>query len=575
MRNAKKSNTKQRQNGRSKRNKEFEINVKDADVNFSDLSGNVNKRRESRKNDVAWYSKSPSLLRDAASFPYSWPVGSALPWKTSFAKSIMYSVAGLCVLDYTPGIGRSLDVYSPVNLAARNFFTYVRKANSGQTNYETSDLMMYLLSMDSAYQTYAVMVRAYGIATLYSQENRYLGKALLNALNFDAEDVYNNLAQLRYAINLLAYKLNNMCVPASVAYIQRHTWMASGLYADSQTPKAQIYAFNPMGYYTFTEVTEGPAYLRFDYFGLEQSWKVSTIVEAANKQLEAILASQDFNIMSGDILKAFGNSNLYTVPTIDENFVVLPAYNEEVLSQIENLVAVGTTDTAPGTGQDNPNNIVQKQNEFLESYIFYAPAFSYTMIGAVGNNTKYPTMHQNMRQLWNDKRIINMHKTDVTPADTMVATRLSVIAGATTDSDFNHGIVVHPKSFGTEVVNRIWLVQFNQQAESAQVSLSKTQMHYIDTVAPTISTDVNDNTKANIWLTRTGICSQFDWFPMHFGILNMTSDSDTSVKPSIPFRTTMDLDMYTMMDEHDLERLHEVALLSLFEVGQTGTKIGP
>lgn len=575
MRNAK-SKTKGKFETKGKRSsgKKTEVNVPDANINLADITGNGSRGRKSGKNDVAWYSKSPALLRDAASFPYSWPVGAALPWNGSVAKQALYSVAGICVLDYTPGIGKSNDEYSPVNVAARNFFTYVRKANSGQTNYETSDLMMYLLSMDSSYQTYALMVRAYGIATLYSQENRYLGKALLHALNLDADDIYNNLAQLRYHINLLAYKLNNMCVPSSVAYITRHSWMASGLYTDSPNPKAQIYAFNPTGYYAFTEVTEGPAYLQFKYFGVEgKKWKVEELVSASNEQLQAILSSQDFNIMSGDILKAFGENNLYTVPTIPEDFVVLPSYNPEVLSQIENSVAVGYGAEAPGAGQDNINNIVQLQNQFLESYIAYRPAFRYGIVGIVGDDGKNATIHKSARSLWGDKKIINMHKSDVTPADTMVATRLVVSAGATTDSN-NRMMKIIPKCFGSEVINAIRLMQFIP-SNSGEPHLATTFMHYIDVVAPIASADSNDNTAANRWLTQTSIFSQFDWSPQNFSMINMTKSDATSAVDSYIFRTSHDLDMYTMMDSHDLERLHEVALLSLFEVGQTGVKIGP
>lgn len=578
MRNGKNFKPQNKQGGKPRNfrnSKETEINIKDSDINSADLAGFRSSGRKSEKNDVAWYSKSPALLRDAASFPYSWPVGAKLPWSSAIARNTLFSVAGLCVLDYTPGIGRSLDTYSPVNVAARNFFTYVRKANSGQTNYETSDLMMYLLSMDSAYQTYALMVRAYGVATLYAQENRYLGKALLSALHLDADDIYANLAQLRYHINLLAYKLNNMCVPSSVAYIQRHSWMASGLYADSPTPKAQIYAFNPTGYYTFVEVTEGPAYLRFKYFGVEGGkWTVEELVDASNEQLEAILASQDFNIMSGDILKAFGESNLYTVPTIDENFVVLPSYNTEVLSQIENATALGYGSEGPADGQDNINNIVQKQNEFLESYIYYNPSFSYSMIGSIGEDSKYPNMHKDARGLWGDYRLINMHKADVTPADTMVATRLTVPATATTNSQFNRSMTIKPTNFGSEVINAIRLVQFVASAGNTP-TLNETILHYIDVVTPLVSSDVTDNSKANVWMMRTSVLSQFDWAPQHYAILNNTLSTDTSARTSVMFKTSLDLDMYTMMNSHDLDRLHEVALLSLFEVGQTGVKIGP
>lgn len=573
MRNAKSKTQKGKPQGRGK---EFEVNVKDADVNFGDFSSRTTKGRKSGKNDVAWYSKSPALLRDAASFPYSWPVGSQLPWSDKLMQYMMSHVSGLAVLEYTPGIGRSTDAYSPINVAARNFFTYVRKANSGQTNYETSDLMMYLLAMDSAYQTYAVMVRAYGIATLFSQENRYLGRALLYALGWDPDDIYNNLAQLRYHINLLSYKLNQMCVPSSMAYMQRHAWMASGLYTDSPSPKAQIYAFNPFGYYKFTEVTSGPAYLQYKLFTNDTLWHVDEIVTAANDQLEAILSSQDFNIMSGDILKAFGESNLYRVSPIPEDFVVLPTYNQEVLSQIENCTAVGRNYSV-GAGQDNPNNIVQKQNEFLESYIYYKPSYKGSIIGTSGNNTKFPNISNACRTAYEDKRIINMHKVDVTPADTMVATRLAVPVAANLDADFNNSFVIIPQSFGSEVINNIKVFSFatlNNDWTLVNPSLRSIDVHYADVVSLVLNSTDEELANAKYWLAKTAILNQFDWFPMHFAWLNTDAEISKS-NGTIPFRATMDLDMYTVMNDHDLERLHEVALLSLFEVGQTGVKIGP
>lgn len=66
-------------------------------------------------------------------------------------------------IGFVPSIGRTSGESSPANVASKNIYSFVRFANSGRTNYEATDLMMFLLAMDNAYMYAGYLIRIYGI----------------------------------------------------------------------------------------------------------------------------------------------------------------------------------------------------------------------------------------------------------------------------------------------------------------------------------------------------------------------------------------------------------------------------
>lgn len=286
--------------------------------------------------------------------------------------------------------------------------------------------MLYLCAMDNLYSYIAYLKRVYGVANTYSYTNRYYPQAVLNSMGVNFEDITSNLADFRAAINVLAVKVGSMCVPASMSYFAKHMWMYDGYYLDSNQDKAQTYLFVPDGFFQFQLDQDGAGSLFYAPMNYQAGSLVPTEVDQTalltysdliaygNALLNPIISNEDMNIMSGDILKAFGADNLYKVQGINELYTVLPSYDEEVLQQIENLSLIGSyvEETATLT-----------QNKAVGGGWFsFTPSFAhpYAFPDSVSTHPGYNVYLAN--------NFINFHHDQVSPADTMEASRMSNIA---------------------------------------------------------------------------------------------------------------------------------------------------
>jgi len=297
-------------------------------------------------NDPAWYAKNPQLLKDAASLAFSNRTGDLL--ELGIPGSYKYSLSnpGICVLKWVPSVGKvsgSFDpnaATDPINMAALNIYSYVRHANSGSANYDAPDLMAAIMAADCVFSLIAHLIRAYGVARLYDQKNRYLPKALLTSLGFNAGNILNNLANFRYMINNVIAKASVIWVPSNMSLVTRHFWMNSNIYKDADTSKAQLYAFVPKSTWKFEPAasTTGSScsVVDIDFSG----YTVDQIGYFMDQLLDPIISDEDMGIMFGDMLKAYGKENLYSINMISEDYIVMPTFNKEVLMQIHNSIAL-------------------------------------------------------------------------------------------------------------------------------------------------------------------------------------------------------------------------------------------
>lgn len=489
----------------------------------------------SKENDVSWYSRFPQLLKDAASFPYAYLAGASFDLDNSYtsnnASLSNIRLPGVMRLAYIPTIGPAGDAQSPVNVAARNIYTYVRHVNSGHANYDAPDLMMYLLAMDSLYNFHSFIKRIYGVARLYTPTNRFYPSTILKAMKLDPEEIYANLSNLRSYINMYAVKLGALCVPRDMDYYTRHSWLNEGLYVDSMSNKAQTYFFMPEGYlqYDNTSATgtslTWQSYLHMMMSGEEVDHvNLTLLFNLGNNLLNAVMNDEDFNIMSGDILKAFGD-RIIRVETIPEDYYVLPAYSEEVLSQIHNATI----------GKDNLNAYVISQNPNV-NHGYITSNLTFKAEAATG---PWPSFI-------NTSRFINMMKDDVTPGETMVATRLC-IAGAGSETDESP---IGIRFYGSEVITSAYMFMVSNAPVNKGIMV--TQRIEDDSATKFVAKDV----------LNLIYVPQFDWAPQIWCINNDTPD-DRKLLPAF------DVNNYTIIDPQSLARMHEVSLISLFDVPLT------
>lgn len=603
--------------------------------------------QKSKPNDWRWYAQNEQLLRDSASLPYSWPVGTKLSMG-SYADIVNKgSVPGIMAIYTSPSFGWSDNENSPINVAARNIYSFVRHANSGHANYDAIDEMIYLMAMDSAYSYIEYLKRIYGVMMTYSYTNRYYPKAMIQAMGVSFNDIQQNLADFRAYINTLAVKVGSMCIPASMSYMAKHMWMYQGYYLDSNHDKAQTYMFVPQGFFMYTFDQDNAGQLSFVPIqkrtgSLEpvivddtQLLKLSDLITYGERLINPILQSEDMNIMSGDILKAFGQGNLYMVSGVSDSYTVLPSYEMEVLDQIQNLTLIGEYDE---------DSAVLHQDA-AKGYLVFEPVFTHPY--AFSNST---LVHPGYNAYLSNK-FINFQQGEVQPANTMEASRMTNIAHSVDKN--NNTLEYH--TIASEVANYATIFYFSEWSGVWNLTASRTLYHSVTAVidttssASTVPVQVNLNQSGSPAVPGTlaqipvvGIdaaniskeimrvfllaeqLTNFDRHPaiaLNMGIVSASVNpnldridlnyevnvgfcpvgAETPTKPPIlsaTYKSTnlfpdtvtsvytespiygeyngvlMDIAYYTIVDEKNLKQMAEIALLSMFNVTQYGRVAG-
>lgn len=537
---------------RNVRNKLNKDNFKGKTYSPKPKEGSTKKFCDDQITDIhnapQWYFKDERLLADVASFSFNHPLGTRLhfnnyhvPTTTIQNYNGLSTIPGVMSirLGLTPGI--ATDAQSPVNLAATNIYSFVRYKNSGASNYDAPDLMMYLLAMDSIYACWNWLQRIYGMASIYSQRNKYLPYAYMAANNVDLDDVLSNLADFRAWLNIKANEVSAFCVPATMTYNVRHSWLFSNVFKDSDTSKAQQYMYTPAWFYKYDETGSSaggrlvPITAVPDLSTNPTKYKVSDLEKMLNGMLEAVNYSEDIGIMSGDILKAYGDSGLFKLSSVDPDYKVEAAHSSEVLWQIENMQPLYL-----GTTEMSQFDIVQDPNT---NFIKFNPTLS---------NVDAPR----------NGGYLNFHHQSVDPKDVIVATRLkpstvinkegtgTTIVSVGSEVALNGYIHVFMTSYASNIYNVLLEDQATLTLQNIEIPFTKfVQLNKTEA----------DASAAINYLGLIGQYTAFDWAPeLLLGVSYNGKEYTTGV--------IRDWDNYTQLDNQDIEAMNLLALLSEFNI---------
>lgn len=535
--------------------------------------------QKSAANDPAWYAQNPQIMKDSASFSYNYPLGSRLNFGADPAADNLNSTSlpGIMAIYTTPSFGNSLHSNSPINTAARNIYSFVRHANSGHSNYDAPDLMLYLTAMDNLYAYVSFLKRAYGVMMPSYYTNRYMPKALIESMHLDYDDLNANLNDFRSFINRLALRIGSMCIPASMSYMARHMWMYEHIWTDDMSDKAQIYLYSPHGFYRFS--LDGDSAGQLEYKDLftdgHANLTFAQLVDYGEKMLEPILSSEDMNIMSGDILKAFGPENLYKINMIDEAYLVVPEYSAEVLDQIQNATLVGHYLGTPTLHQDATKGFLIFDPEFNPLY------------------QPQPGIYPGLNVMVTD-RLVTFPHGDIKPEDTMVATRLTNImdvsyaGGGTSRIGPTSTPTIKCPTMGSEIAHHATIFNYQEDDKGAWVLHSSKPIYTSLVFIIDNSTPLGGEGPASKYgmqqlaadlgatLSLIGQIGTFDRHPAvglsgYINVTWMEGASTTSMEEVSEFNSLLvDSSYYTVLDLQDLINLSETALLSEFNVLQYG-----
>lgn len=472
-------------------------------------------------NDWNWYALNESIGKSVGNVPFNVFPGTEEHITTlpdGYTDADLHATPGVMCIKYAQMPGTSVAANSAINVAARAMYSFVRHQNSGHANYESADLMVYILAMSEIYTSFLEAKRIYGLAKLYTYTNRNVPNLVLHALGVDVDNITKNLAQFRAELNLFAAKVSALAVPNIYHAFKRGALIASTVLTDSTSQMSQFYIYKKGVYRVFdpTAATGGQLVAH----AVPASLTYSSIMTMLNEMLDAVLPDEDSNIMSGDIIKAFGKENLYKLAEIDDGYMASFIYDENMLSQIENSQCF--TVAAPTASE---LNITQKNNNIYNNTIILSST------DKTDEGLGYAMLKGNT--------YFNSHKDEPTWQDVLEYSRLMV---GSSDIDSTSCYVIS----GSELI-----MQYEMYCYKYTSGVSSIKTFTFSSIP--VYTDEIDNIQAVLLL------SLFDWHPILYPSVINTASGTANFLGKYG-----DLKKYTLVSSDTRARINEAAVTSEF-----------
>lgn len=549
--------------------------VESADMKRSNLGG---------ANDPGWYGDSVDLLSAYFSYPFAAPLGRN--FESGLPGLDQYSVPGIMALYFAPTVGVATSPNDAVNVAAQRIYSYVRHANSGHANYDSTDLQIYLLAMDSLEIYAEYLKRLYGVMLSYAKTNWYVPEALIQAMGVNPSDLQQHIPDLLGYIKVFIAKLSALAVPGELSYNKRHAWLCRNLWLDSDaSSKSQIYLYVPEKLYKFQlDSAEGnPGMLAMVDIGTKPNrgairaadlLTFQDLVTQGNNLLDAVVSQEDFGIMSGDIMKAFPNS-YRTITDITSDYSVPFQYSEEVLSQIENAtIFAGVIQTSITQSFATPGD---RTSAWLASTpSVYVDTFIPTTAERVNVPDAINSIIQSTFASVYDSRyrtILNFHHDNVKESEVAVATRLM------TKIDVSKNIVYQVSTRGSVVAGG-FVDACGSEILSGGIIFSMVrptgtvarQLYAFDvnSYLPLALQSANPGAAGGVMVAanRASQLATFDWHPavqmayLEYNFSTATVPALAITASGAPQGMLLDADNFTWIDSANLANMHEAALLN-------------
>lgn len=510
------------------------------------------------RNDVSWYTPDVQILNDAGRWPYSRPVGTPLG-----RDSILHlvdnnddAVPGICVAHAMITFGDSKNGQSALNVAANAMYSYVRHANSGSRNYDTPDLMIYVGAVDSIYAFVTWCTRLYATIPMFADMNKYVPDELAKLQYVDLDDIRENMANWRAKFNSLLMKIGTLLVPDSLPIFRRHAMMFQNYYSEGPSIKDQLYFYTLANVYKFQKDSSGAGMLKYvnitDYCnpntGLLGAKEILQILEDL---ITPIFNDEDFNIMSGDILKAY-EGKIMKLLLLPDIAVQAPINNVVVLEQFKNLRTCGgvvlTTSNTLDVTQDANKEFLLVNTSDLPIGRDFTLGEMYPSMDATHPDELAPIQDQ-----WSRNLILTTELTDVTPEVNMVNTRCVSMPKIQLNTSKTTGLAVTEYSFGSELIGFVEYYSHQKNWAPWTVRLGTIQTY-----------DYTNVSHLQILGIFQAVMSSFRFHPAHDFIgVDKSSSPTTYGVPGIP---VFGIDNFTTIDYEHVKTLNDVAILGEFNV---------
>lgn len=492
----------------------------------------------SRSNPIELYTKYADFAYDAARVSFTRPLGNTYSQTyvdpQGNAATFKTADPGIMRIVFSPAIGVSSNLESPINRSSINFYGRLRATQKAFGDYDHQDLTMMMLSIDSCIMFHALARKIYGMLTNMSPVNKYYPQAIVNACGVSFNATQKQIQDFRAFINEYALQIEQYALPDNIELFNRHQWMCEGIYMDGTAKRAQSYMFVPAGFWQYTNTGETGSQLEWvPYINPGETAATSYTIEEFEQiglnLIKAISNDADFATMSGDLYAYYGGS-VKKLPYVEEKYQILPTYDETVLAQIENARIMGWFGT-------NYTPVISQNPSVNNGAIIYQPVVNPQ--GGIIQDTQ-----------------MNYHVE--TPDEKLVieATRLMARFGDTVGNDGNRYV----EQCGTEIVHAVDIFVMNP-ATGAVRSRRLQQPTYGYSAGN--GQEGTETTPAEIknLLGDLIYLSKFDWAPkvdvIVYGVNGLTYEY---------VGNTWDIETVDFISESKLNTITTACLYSLFNV---------
>lgn len=288
-------------------------------------------------NDFSWWSKVPSLLKDAVNLPLNWIPGTQL-----FETAGTGPVSTLRIKVQNT-YGSEDSATGPINLMARNIYLAMHRNYRGLNAYQSADVGMVIIATIELFCQIAAIERVYGVINKYSLLNRTLPYALLNAMGISsalADNIRDNLADFRYGLNRILVKAQNVCIPKDLSILMDKIALFGYIYKDHESDKAQsiVFTFDQIGRYDGAAADTGGGIV---YTALRYGATYATMLKTLSDSVDSLVEDSDVLRIYSDFVAYIKPENLMTLILVPEDYTLVPVYSEEILHKLHNAYSTG------------------------------------------------------------------------------------------------------------------------------------------------------------------------------------------------------------------------------------------
>ena len=288
------------------------------------------------------------------------------PDSTNVEVGLNKTTTQLMVVDFCPVIGDQDPVdfdQSPINIAAKEFYVYVRGKNSSLSSYIAADILKQQIAVAGLYMGWNLLYRSLSINSRYSKYNVAFGSMMNKSLT--ATIPSENTTDIGSYINSMAVlktKLEALRLMKNIPAINRWFELSSDIYADEDIEQAGLIVFQPnyLPYYDMTPTSTTVGDIRYkNVRGITWESLYNWIASTADKYQN----DEDFNNISAEMKKA--DIPLYELRAPSSDTTVLgnwkPIFNYDIIDGIKNarpFVFDDNGDYGLGIVEDNDGNLV-------------------------------------------------------------------------------------------------------------------------------------------------------------------------------------------------------------------------